>query len=454
MVCVACLGPLCNTAFPLTTTDDPTAATATGGLPRALLLTHSAGYAHAVVTRGAEGSLSLVERSLLEGAQQRLDLTVTQDCAALTSEVLASLDLLIFYTTGELPLAPGLVDEIMAWVGNGGAFVGIHSASDTLYEAAGFLDMVGGTFDGHPWHETVTLRIEDKHHPATGALGDSWEVTDEIYQFRDFRRAPAAVLLSLTDKGIDLSGGHRPDGDYATAWCKPYGRGRVFYTALGHRPELWSDPLFLGHLWGGVEWAVAGPEHSFAATLAPKLIADLSASAAWTNRQGGAFAWEHQGDVFVAAPGAGDLVSSEEFGDALIHVEFAVPASGNSGVYIQGRYEVQIYETFGQPLVNNSCAALYGVAAPSADGMRRPDRWQSFDIRFRAPRFDALGKRVEAARVSVWHNGLLVQDGVSLPGPTPGGLGTDEVSLGPILLQDHGHAVRFRNLWVATLDGG
>ncbi len=424
----------------------------TESLPRALFLTHSAGYQHGVVTRPAPDQLSVAEQALWDAAEGHFELTVTQDCSVLTSEALAQLDLVVFYTTGELPLATGMVEELLSWVAAGGAFVGIHCASDTLYEEPAYLDMVGGTFDGHPWHQAVTLRVEDGEHPATRHLGEGWTLTDEIYQFRSFSRHPAAVLLSLTDVGLDLSDGRRGDDDYASAWCKPYGRGRVFYTALGHRPELWSDPTFMQHVLGGMAWAVAGPDHQALAPPASQLLADLSSPAAWTHRGGGDFAWEETNGEFVALPGAGDLVSREAFGDMLLHVEFAVPEQGNSGVYIQGRYEVQIYETFGQPLVQNSCAALYGVAPPAADAMREPGRWQSFDIRFTAPTLDAEGQKLTDARVSVWHNGLLVHDDVALPGPTPGGLSDDEVATGPLMLQDHGHAVRYRNLWIAALD--
>jgi len=420
-------------------------------LPRALFLTHSAGYRHAVVTRPTPESLSVAEAGLMAAARGRFDLTATQDCSDLTPEALADLALVVFYTTGELPLDPGMLDELLRWVRGGGAFVGIHCASDTFYKQPAFLDMLGGTFDGHPWHQEVTLRVEDRDHAATRHLGDSWTLTDEIYQFRSFERHPAAVLLSLTDVGVDLSKGKRADGDYANAWCKPYGRGRVFYTALGHRPALWTDPVFTEHVLGGMQWAVAGPDHAVAAPPLRDSRYDLSQAASWTHRGGGDFAWKAEGDVMVGAPGAGDLVSREAFGDALIHVEFSVPENGNSGVYVQGRYEIQIYQTFEQQLVKNSCAALYNIAPPAWDAMRRPTRWQSFDIRFVAPRFDSAGQRSARARLSVWHNGVLVHDDVPLPGVTPGGLGGDEVATGPLMLQDHGHPVRFRNVWIKPL---
>jgi type 1 glutamine amidotransferase len=426
-------------------------ASAQERLPRGLFLTHSAGYQHGVVTRPAPDRLSVAEAGLLAAARGRFELTATQDCADLTPELLADLDLVIFYTTGELPLAPGMLDALLSWVREGGAFVGIHCASDTFYKRPEFLDMVGGTFDGHPWHQEVTLRVEDGDHLSTRHLGESWTLTDEIYQFRGFQRHPAAVLLSLTAAGVDLDKGKRADRDYANAWCKPYGRGRVFYTALGHRPKLWTDPVFTDHVLGGMQWAVQGPDHGVVAPVADGGKYDLSQTSAWTHRGGEDFAWSVEGEVMVGAPGAGDLVSRETFGDALMHVEFAVPEGGNSGVYVQGRYEIQIYQTFGQALVKNSCGALYNIAAPARDAMRRPTRWQSFDIRFVAPRFDADGKRSAMARISVWHNGMLIHDDVPLSGPTPGGLGGDEVASGRLMLQDHGHPVRFRNVWISPL---
>jgi type 1 glutamine amidotransferase len=224
-------------------------------LPRLLLLTHSAGFVHSVVPQTVEDGLSLAGRG-------RFVVDATQDCAGITAENLSRYQAVAFYTTGELPLSAEQREALLEYVRGGGGFVGIHAAADTFYEWPAYGEMLGGVFDGHPWHEEVTVRVEDRAHPSTVNLGDSFEIVDEIYQFRSWDRDRVHVLLSLDPKSVDLSKPEvkRADRDFALAWCKPFGEGRVFYTALGHRESVWSDPRFLGHVSGGVLWAMGAQE--------------------------------------------------------------------------------------------------------------------------------------------------------------------------------------------------
>ena len=106
--------------------------------------------------------------------------------------------------------------------------------------------MIGGYFDGHPWHTDVTVRVEDRTFPATAHLGESFRIKDEIYQFKNWSREKTHVLLSLDPGSVDLNAKnvHRTDKDFALAWAHPYGKGRVFYSALGHRDEVWQDERF------------------------------------------------------------------------------------------------------------------------------------------------------------------------------------------------------------------
>ncbi len=172
---------------------------------------------------------------------------------------------------------------------------------------------------------------------------------------------------------------------------------------------------------------------------------------AWT---GGT--WQPMPDGSVRA-GKGDLRTKESFGDCRLHVEFRVPympdkrgqARGNSGVYLQDRYEVQVLDSFGLAPRDNRCGGIYKVSAPRGNASFAPGRWQTYDILFRAPRFDADGKVTVPARVTVRHNGVLIHENQPIPRPTGGGRG-DIAPTGPLKLQDHGNPVRYRNIWLLT----
>jgi type 1 glutamine amidotransferase len=118
--------------------------------------------------------------------------------------------------------------------------------------------MIGGYFDGHPWHQEVKVKVEDAQHPATRGLPAVWTLNDEIYQYRNWDRSKRHVLLSLDTSSVDLKkeGVKRADGDFALAWTSTYGKGRVFYSALGHRADLWQTPEYQQFLAGGIRWAL------------------------------------------------------------------------------------------------------------------------------------------------------------------------------------------------------
>jgi HEAT repeat protein len=170
--------------------------------------------------------------------------------------------------------------------------------------------------------------------------------------------------------------------------------------------------------------------------------------------------WRWQDGALRAAPASGSIETVREFTDFHLHIEFnvtAVPggqhsqANGNSGVYILRRYEIQILNSYGQPLgPANECGAIYQVKAPDANASRPAGEWQSYDIVFRSPRWDAAGTKTENARVSVLHNGRLIHDNAAIPNKTGAGA-AEAPTPGPILLQDHMSPVRFRNAWIREL---
>ncbi len=228
---------------------------------RVLVYTVSAGFVHDVVKREKPDELSIVEQALVDLGKKtgHFEAVPTRDSAAFTPEELAKYDLVFFYTTGELPLSEAQRNALFAFVKGGKAFAGAHCATDTFYKVPEYGDLIGAYFDGHPWHQDVRVKVEDRTHPATAHLGESFSVADEIYQYKDpYDRKKLHVLLSLDTSSVDTKKPevHRKDGDFALAWCKDYDKGRVFYTALGHEPALWKDERYLTMIDGGFRWAM------------------------------------------------------------------------------------------------------------------------------------------------------------------------------------------------------
>jgi hypothetical protein len=163
-------------------------------------------------------------------------------------------------------------------------------------------------------------------------------------------------------------------------------------------------------------------------------------------------------------PGTGTLSTAQGFGDVQLHVEWMTPAPpkgtdqdrGNSGVFLMGLYEVQVLDSYGSVTYpDGQAGAVYGQYPPLVNASRAPGQWQAYDIVFHRPRFDGAGALASPATMTVFHNGVLVQDHVTLTGPTghqvrpPYAAHPDRL---PLSLQDHGHPVRYRNIWLRELE--
>jgi hypothetical protein len=152
--------------------------------------------------------------------------------------------------------------------------------------------------------------------------------------------------------------------------------------------------------------------------------------------------------------GGVDICSQEKFGDAVIEVEVLVPQRSNSGIYVMGEYEVQIFDSFGKDkLGQGDMGALYSAAAPKVNAIKKPGEWNKFVIEYRAPRFDESGKKTSNALfVKVALNGQTIHENVEMQGPTPSGVAGKEAPTGPIMFQgDHG-PVAFRNLKITPAE--
>ncbi len=188
---------------------------------------------------------------------------------------------------------------------------------------------------------------------------------------------------------------------------------------------------------------------------------DLSA---WQGEKGGPARWKVENGYVEVVAKTGSIKTARGFGDCQLHVEWMAPdppsgegqGRGNSGVFLMDTYEVQVLDCYGnQTYADGMTAAIYGQHPPLVNACRKPGEWQTFDIVFRRPRFDKNGKLESAARMTVFHNGILVHDAAELTGPTahkarpPYAAHADRL---PISLQDHGNPTRFRAIWLRELE--
>ena len=183
----------------------------------------------------------------------------------------------------------------------------------------------------------------------------------------------------------------------------------------------------------------------------------------WAQKDGSAAKWKVGNGYFEVVPKTGELHTKDAFGDCQLHVEFAEPNPpkgedqdrGNSGVFLMGLYEIQVLDSYqSKTYADGQAAAVYGQYPPLINASRPSGQWQTYDIIWHGPRFDADGKLTRPAHVTVLHNGVLVQDNVELTGPTghhvrPPYKPTPEKL--PLALQDHNHPVRYRNIWIRNL---
>ena len=250
-----------------------------------LFLTHAGLYKHtslgpaekAVIELGKNGGFDV---TTVEGYKQE---AAKLDFSFFTPEYLAGFDGLMLMTNGNLPMTDAQKKALLDFVRSGKGFIGAHCAALTFYNYPEFGEMLGGYYRRSVLQNRIgVLKVEDPNHPATKMLGGSWPLVDEFYHFgtapwdaarptdnidvlfgnhipMGFSRDRVHVLLSLDTAKTNMEG--MPDvvkgGDYPQAWTRDYGKGRSFYTSLGHRDDIWSnDPVFRAHILGGIRWSL------------------------------------------------------------------------------------------------------------------------------------------------------------------------------------------------------
>ncbi|MGQ9916785.1 MAG: ThuA domain-containing protein [Bryobacteraceae bacterium] len=460
-----------------------------------------------LVTGGAIGGhdwriTSPLLRKALEDTG-RFEVRVTEEFRGAGPETLAGYDLVVLnYYDGR--------DPAFAWpertrtalrdfVRSGRGLVVYHFTIAAFLDWPEFETLCGGNWrpnQGHhsPAH-TFELDIRDRSHPITrGLRAKLTQPADELYANLKWQPPNTYHVLATAwdDHRLYQGKARQPipgDGlDQPVLWTLNYGSGRVFVTVLGHDGPADKTPVFTATFTRGAEWAATGhvtlpvppalaegdqPVLPEPRAVTPGRVAadppsdavvlfDGSSLDGWTRPDGSATGCRIENREMVCRTGAGDAVSPAKFRSAQIHVEFLVPEmpeqtgqlKGNSGVYIQKVTEIQILDGFGNPTyATGTVGAIYGQHPPLVNASRRPGEWSSYDIVYHAPVCNERGQEVRPGTLTVFLNGLLVQDNAPLR------FQRTMCEPGPILLQDHSGfpgapdtTMRFRNIWYRPLD--
>src|SRR5215472_10315017 len=226
-----------------------------------LVLAEEKGYRHEAVSHAA----ATIERL---GRETGLwTTTIRTDTEALTKQKLEynaknlnDFDAVLFYTGGDLEMNAEQKAALLSFVHDDGkGFVGVHSATITFTSWPEYGEMIGGYFDEHPWGTfDAPILVEDPTFPGMHAWPHEFVLRDEIYQIKNYSRDKVRVLMRLDPTKLDLKNKnvHRTDGDFAVTWAKTYGKGRVFYSSLGHVTENWDNPAFQKMYVDAIKWAL------------------------------------------------------------------------------------------------------------------------------------------------------------------------------------------------------
>jgi len=328
---------------------------------------------------------------------------------------------------------------------------GFRGAAEWKGENAAYLTSEGRTRkDGHAtrarWCDT------------SGAINGKWTGVTHMSHPKNFRHPEPMRIWPEFENQVFFNWAPSQVGD----WVMKPGEDHVFrYRLYVHEGKIKvADAERIWHDY-------AEPPKVILELIPPAnatVLFDGTGFSHWVQENGKDVRWKIIGDAMKIVPNTGSIMTKQKFQDFKLHVEFKVPelppnvkgqGRGNGGVYLQRRYEVQILDSYGLPAENNGCGSLYRVRAPDKNVCKKPGEWQTFDITFHAARFRGEGKdtkKKENARITIWHNGILIHDDVELSNKT--GAGRPEgPEPGPILLQDHGNELWFRNIWIAPLSG-
>ena len=446
----------------------PTKATTKPAQPRKLLVfTLCTGYRHSSIECAAK-ALELIGQAT--GAYETV---VSDDVRMFAPEQLGQFDAVCFdNTTGELFEDPNLKESLLAFVRSGKGIVGIHAATDCFYKWPEFGDLMGGYFDGHPWYSniTVNVKIDEPDHPLNAVFkGQSFDITDEIYQIKaPYSRDKLRVLLSLDTINTNM---HRPgikrrDGDFAISWIHDYDKGRVFYCSLGHNEHIFWNPAVLKHYLDGIQYALGDlPADATPSTQVHKttwkplfngrdltgwkgLVENPPKRAAMSADElatGQAKAdedmrahWAVEDGTLVFDGKGRSLCTARDYDDFEMLVDWKIEEHGDSGIYLRGSPQVQIWDPAQWP---EGSGGLYNNQKYPNKPICRADNpigeWNTFRIKM-------IGERV-----NVWLNQIPVV--VDTPLENYWQRDIPIYLTGQIELQNHGSHLYFKDLAIRSI---
>jgi len=215
--------------------------------PSILVFSSTKGFHHESI---ANGKIALLKM----GIEKNWKVDTTDDAAVFTETNLKQYGAVVFLNTTGNVLNDEQQMSFQKYTQAGGGFVGIHSATDTEFDWPWYNNLVGAYFDNHPRPQTALYTIVNKDHPSVSFMPDTLRRLEEIYNFKSFKKELVTVLITVDEKSY--TGGKMP-GYHPIAWYHNYDGGRAFYTEWGHHPETFTDPLFLRHIAGGIQWALS-----------------------------------------------------------------------------------------------------------------------------------------------------------------------------------------------------
>lgn len=410
---------------------------------RVLVFSKTAGFRHDSIPEG----IAAIEQL---GSENGFSVDATEDAGEFTPEKLATYDAVVFLSTTGDVLDEGQQQAFEGYIQQGGGYVGVHAAADTEYDWPWYGGLAGAYFSSHPAVQPATVEVEDHAHPSTAHLGETWERTDEWYDYRSNPREQARVLATL-DEG-SYEGGTMGE-DHPIAWCQEYEGGRAFYTGGGHTKESYTEDAFVQHLLGGIQYATGAAQADCRAENGYTPLYDGGELDGW--KQAGPGSFEEGDDGTLTTRGGMGLLwyEGKEFGSYSLKLDWKMASEGgddNSGVFVgfpasddplsavDNGYEVQIDATDADDRTTGSVYGFQSADLAARDAaLNPPGEWNTYEV------------RVEGERLRIYLNGSLVNDYTNTD---PARSLTD----GHIGLQNHGDddTVTFRDVRIKELEAG